>query len=146
MPINHALLENNITAGCVGSDDYAAIVHVCDGADGGDLVEGIIRRAEPDSALREAVRGGTTAEKVGAVRLWPTPDEHCCIGSTTNNDTVMVGPIGQLSGSRLRFEPTEPDEGLCFVADAGGETEVAGVPKNKASKVVGRNLTGGRQP
>ena len=54
----------------------------------------------------------------------------------TKRRTPPVGNIGQLSGSRLKFDPAEADEGLYFVADAGGETEVTVVQKNKPSQLV----------
>ena len=54
----------------------------------------------------------------------------------TTNDTVTVGNIGQLSGSRLKFDPAEADEGLYFTADAGGETKVTAVQKNKPAHLV----------
>ena len=43
---------------------------------------------------------------------------------------------GQVSGSRLKFDPAEADEGLYVVATAGGETKVATVQKNKRSQLV----------
>ncbi len=97
---------------------------------------GIDIGANPGSELREAVRVGATVEKVEAVKPSPNPIEYRDIGSDTTNDTVMVGNIGQLSGSRLKFDPAEADEGLYFVADAGGDTKVVTIQKNKPAQLV----------
>ena len=71
-------------------------------------------------------------------RSVPHPIEYRDIGSDTTNDTVTVGNIGQLSGSRLKFDPAEADEGVYFVATAGGETKVppTDVQTNEPAKVI----------
>ena len=92
--------------------------------------------ANPGSDLRGALRGAATVEKVEAVKPAPNPIEYRDIGSDTTNDTVTIGNMGQLSGSRLKFDPAEADEGLYFVADAGGETKVSKVQKNKPAQLV----------
>ena len=92
--------------------------------------------ANPGSELREAVRTGAGVEKVEAVKPSPSPIEYRDINSDTTNDTVTLGGIGQLSGSRLKFDPGKADEGLYFIATAGGETKVPTVQKNKPSQLV----------
>jgi len=101
--------------------------------------------ANPGSELREAVRVGATVQKVEALKPSPNPIEYRDMGSDTSNDTVTINNIGQLSGSRLKFDPNEADEGLYFVADAGGETKVPIVQKNKPAQLVFLvpNLTAG---
>jgi len=92
--------------------------------------------ANPGTELREAVQSQATVEKVEAIKPAPNPIEYRDIGSDTTNDVVTPGNIGQLSGSRLKFDPAEADEGLYFVATAGGETQVTTVQKNKPSQLV----------
>ncbi len=92
--------------------------------------------ANPGSELRDAVRASATVEKVEAVKPSPNPIEYRDINSDTTNDTVTVGGIGQLSGSRLKYDDTQADEGIYFVATAGGETKVTVVQKNKPAQVV----------
>ena len=92
--------------------------------------------ANPGSDLRSGLRSGAAVEKVEAVKPAPNPIEYLDIFTDTTNDTVTVGNIGQLSGSRLKFDPAEADEGLYFVADAGGETKVTAVQKNKPAQLV----------
>lgn len=92
--------------------------------------------ANPGSELRDAVRAGATVQKVEAVKPAPNPIEYRDIGSDTTNDQVTVGNIGQLSGSRLKYDPAQADEGVFFVATAGGDTKVSTVQKNKPSQSV----------
>jgi len=92
--------------------------------------------ANPGAELREAVRTGAKVEKVESVKPSPNPIEYRDVGSDTTNDTVTGLNIGQLSGSRLKFDPGAADEGLFFVATAGGETKVPTVQKNKPSQLV----------
>ena len=44
--------------------------------------------------------------------------------------------FAQLSGSRLKFDPAEADEGIYFVSTVAGETKVTTVQKNKPSQLV----------
>ena len=92
--------------------------------------------ANPGSELREAVRQGATVAKVEAIKPAPSPIEYRDIGSDTTNDQLTPGNIGQLSGSRLKFDAAQADEGIYVVATIGGATKVATVQKNKPSQVV----------
>ncbi len=47
-----------------------------------------------------------------------------------------MGGIGELAGSRLKYDDTQADEGVYFVATAGGETKVTIVQKNKPAELV----------
>ena len=92
--------------------------------------------ANPGVRVRKTVREQAVVEKVEAVKPAPNPIEYRDVNSDTTNDTVTVGGIGQLSGSRLKYDDTAADEGVYFVATAGGETKVDTVQKNKPSQVV----------
>ncbi len=92
--------------------------------------------ANPGTEIRETVRATATVNKVEAVKPKPSPIEYVDINSDVTNDTVTVGGIGQLSGSRLKYDAAQADEGIYFVATAGGETKVTVVQKNKPAQVV----------
>ncbi len=91
--------------------------------------------ANPGSELRAAVRAGATVEKVESIKPAPSPIEYLDFGSGTTNDSVTVGSIGQLNGSRLKFDAGAADEGVYFVATAGGDTKVTLVSKNKPGQL-----------
>jgi len=92
--------------------------------------------ANPGTRVRDDVRADATVEKVEALKPAPNPIEYRDVNSDTTNDTVTVGGIGQLSGSRLKYDALQADEGIYFVATAGGETKVTVVQKNKPAQVV----------
>lgn len=92
--------------------------------------------ANPGSELRDGVRANATVNKVEAIKPSPSPIEYRDVNSDTTNDQVTVGGIGQLTGSRLKYDDTQADEGIYFVATAGGETKVTVVQKNKPSQAV----------
>jgi len=92
--------------------------------------------ANPGTRVRNEVRAEATVDKVEAIKPAPNPMQFADNGSGTNNDQVTVGGIGQLSGSRLKYDATQADEGVYFVATAGGETKVTVVQKNKPAQAV----------
>jgi len=61
--------------------------------------------ANPGAELREAVKVAASVEKVEAVKPAPNPIEYRDIGSDDVNATITPDNIGQLSGSRLKFDP-----------------------------------------
>ena len=86
--------------------------------------------------VRNTVRANAKPLKVEAIKPRPSPIEYVDIGSITTNDQVTPGNIGTVNGSRLKFDTLQADEGVYFVATAGGETKVATVQKNKPSQLV----------
>ncbi len=86
--------------------------------------------------IRNTVRAKATTQRVEAIKPAPSPIEYVDIGSATTNDQITPANIGQVSGSRLKFDTLQADEGVYFVATAGGETKVATVQRNKPSQLV----------
>ena len=92
--------------------------------------------SNPGGELRDSVRDSATVQKVEAHKPTPNPVEYRDIATNTTNDQVTPGNIGQLSGSRLKFDDATPDEGVYFVSTAGGETKVSLLQKNKPAQLV----------
>ncbi len=92
--------------------------------------------ANVGARVRDAVRAKAKTQKVEAIKPQPSPIEYIDIGSGTTNDQITPANIGQLSGSRLKFDTLQADEGVYFVATAGGATKVATIQKNKPSQLV----------
>ena len=92
--------------------------------------------ANPGSELREIVRGGASVTKVEAIKPSPSPIEFKDINSDTTNDQLTPGGIGQLSGSRLKYDDAQADEGVYFTESGGAEVKVTTVQKNKPSQLV----------
>ena len=81
--------------------------------------------ANPGSRVRQEVRAEATVNKVEAIKPAPNPIQFADNGSGTTNDQVTVGNIAEVAGSRLKFDEAAADEGIFFIATAGGETKVA---------------------
>ena len=93
--------------------------------------------ANPGSRVRKAVRDNATVVKEEAVKPAPNPIEYRDVGSDTTNDQLTPDNIGQLSGSRLKFDAAAADEGLFFLPLAlGGETKADTVKRNKPAQLV----------
>jgi len=93
--------------------------------------------ANPGIRVRQTVRDQATVTKDEAIKPSPNPLEYRDVGSDTTNDQVTPGNIGQLSGSRLKYDPAQADEGIFFLPTAGGaEIKVTTVQKNKPAQLV----------
>ena len=91
--------------------------------------------SNPGIELREAVRAAATVERVAALKPAPNLIEYFDFGSDSANDQVTPGSAGRISGSRLKFAAATADEGIYFVATAGGETKVDLVTYNKPGRL-----------
>lgn len=93
--------------------------------------------ANPGNRVRQTVRDNASVVKDEAVKPSPNPLEYRDVNTDTTNDQVTPGNIGQLSGSRLKYDPAQADEGVFFLPTGGGpDTKVATVQKNKPSQLV----------
>ena len=93
--------------------------------------------ANPGIRVRQTVRDQATVTKDEAIKPSPNPLEYRDVGSDTTNDQVTPGNIGQLSGSRLKYDPAQADEGIYFLPTGGGaEIKVTTLQKNKPAQLV----------
>jgi len=93
--------------------------------------------ANPGIRVRNTVRDQAGVAKDEAIKPAPNPLEYRDVGSDTTNDQVTPGNIGQLSGSRLKYDPAQADEGVFFLPTAGGaDTKVSTMQKNKPGQLV----------
>ncbi|MFV0376512.1 MAG: DNA-binding domain-containing protein [Mangrovibacterium sp.] len=89
----------------------------------------------PGVRLRQMAQNVSVARVQGAS---PQPDPLYLddLGSGTRNDTLTPGNIAQLKGSRLKFDPTDPVQGIFILAaDGSTETRVQTVSNNKPSQL-----------
>ena len=92
--------------------------------------------ANPGSRIRNTVRDDAVIEKVETILPAPAPLEYVDLESGETNSTVTPGNIGTVNGHRLKYDDTQADEGIWFVAEVGGETKVTAVQKNKPGELV----------
>lgn len=94
--------------------------------------------ANPGTELRDEVRAAATVQKVEAIKPAPNPIEYRDVASDTSNDVLTPGNIGEVSGSRLKYDQAQADEGVYIIAVTGGEgdVKVAQMQKNKPGQLV----------
>lgn len=57
------------------------------------------------------------------------------LGSGTRNEQLTPGNIARLKGSRLKFDPTDPLQGIFLVSEANAETRISTVSRNKPAQL-----------
>jgi hypothetical protein len=88
----------------------------------------------PGRRFRRTIRRQAHVEKAEGSRPSPAPQEYLDIASGARNGVLTPGGLGRLTGYRLKFEESDPEQGIYFAPAAGG-AEV------RATQ-VGRNVPG----
>ena len=57
------------------------------------------------------------------------------LGSGTRSEQLTPGNIARLKGSRLKFDPTDPLQGIFLVSEANAETRISTVSRNKPAQL-----------
>lgn len=93
--------------------------------------------ANPGSRVRNTVRDKAQVVKEETIKPTPAPLEFVDLGSGETNGQLTPGNIGTVNGHRLKYDPTQADEGIYLIAVSdGSETKVTAVQKNKPSQLV----------
>jgi hypothetical protein len=66
----------------------------------------------------------------------PNSTEYLDFASGTKNSTLTPGGPGQLTGHRLKFDTSDPQQGIFFVAGDSSETQVSVVMRNKPAELM----------
>jgi hypothetical protein len=85
--------------------------------------------------LRRALRDAQVEKYLGTKAV-PRPLCYVDAYSGEQNGTLTPGELGRLIGKDLRFDPADPEQGIFFLDEAGGETRVASVGLNTPSQLV----------
>jgi hypothetical protein len=93
--------------------------------------------AIPSPGFISRLRSQAIVTKEETPRPAPHPIEYKDAAIGIINGPVTKGNIGTLRGSRLKFNPVASDEGIFFVAAAGGiATKVESISTNKPGQLV----------
>ncbi|MEW6197161.1 MAG: DNA-binding domain-containing protein [Planctomycetota bacterium] len=93
--------------------------------------------ARVGSRVRKGVRENARVIKDDAIQPAPLLLELRDIASDTINKLLTPENIGQLTGSRLKYDPGEADEGVyCVAVSTQAATKVTTIQKNMPSQVV----------
>ncbi|MCB0165580.1 MAG: DUF4469 domain-containing protein [Anaerolineae bacterium] len=88
----------------------------------------------PNAGLREAVQSGAEMQKVESHTPEPNLDEFTNVNTNDIDSIVTPGGMGQVRGRRLKFDATDPNQGVFFIN--GTETRVTVVGKNTATELM----------
>jgi len=89
----------------------------------------------PGPLLRRAMRDARAERYEGGTAV-PRPKSYIDTFTGAQNDVVTPGQVGQLLGRYLRFDPTDPIQGVFFLDEAGGETRVPAMALIKPSQLL----------
>jgi len=93
--------------------------------------------ANPGARVRKKIRADATIEKQETILPAPSPIQYVDLESGDMNSTLTPGTIGTINGHRLKYDNTQADEGIYFIAEAGGANiKVTAVQKNKPGQLV----------
>lgn len=90
----------------------------------------------PGLQLRRAVQERASAQKQEANERRPKLLDYLDLNSGELNSIVTRGGMGQVVGYRLKFDPTDPTQGLFFIAADNSATRVSVVGKNSAVELM----------
>ncbi len=90
----------------------------------------------PGARLRRTIRERGTVVKGEAVTLTPNPRTYVDLNSGERDSVLTPGGMGQIIGHRLKFDPTDPAQGIFFIAEDGTETRVTVVGRNKPGELM----------
>jgi hypothetical protein len=76
-----------------------------------------------------------TVERVKGSSPKPDPEYLYDLGSDTRNQALTPGNIAQVRGSRLKFDPADPQQGIYLLAPDGAETKATTVSRNKPAQL-----------
>ena len=104
--------------------------------------------AAPGKRIRKAIQESASVEKQETILPTPALLQFVDLGSETTNTSITVSNIGTIYGHRLKFDPTDPTEGIFFVDSVGAEYKVTEIQKNKPSELVFMNpvMSGAENP
>ena len=87
----------------------------------------------PGRRLRNAILKRAKVAKQEATTPSPNPEQYVDLDSDEIDGLITPGGMGQLIGHRLKFDGSDPGQGIFFVDAYGDEARV---------QVVGRNMPG----
>ena len=86
--------------------------------------------------LRKVIMERGALVKQEAVKKYPNLQEFIDTATGEKNSAATSGGLGQIVGHRLKFEATDPAQGIFFIAEDDSETHVESIAKNKPSELI----------
>jgi len=92
--------------------------------------------ASPGARVRKAIRDNASVTKVETIKPIPALNEYVDLATGETNSTITAGNIGTINGHRLKFDATQPDEGVFIIDTAGPSNHAVAIQKNKPGQLV----------
>ena len=96
----------------------------------------IVPRVTPGRRLRKTVRRKARVERRFRAGPRPNPLTYVDLDSGERNSTLTPGSIGRVVGSRLRFDPNDPRQGIFFVAEDRRAVPAGTVAMNRPKQLI----------
>lgn len=126
---------NNINSSLFGI--YPSISGVFNGpADGFDSKRHGIRINITAGSRLNRIISEIKVQKVEVTSPAPVIEKFVNLKTRTINDSFTPGQIASISGLMLKFNETDPAQGIFFISADGVETKVTNVSKNKPSELL----------
>jgi hypothetical protein len=96
----------------------------------------IVINVNATKELRDVIRQDVSVSK--QEMMVPTPNlvEYMDFNTGERNSVVTPSGMAQISGNRLQFDATDPEQGIFFIASDGSETRVGVVGRNMPSTLM----------
>ncbi len=82
-----------------------------------------------------SIGSSVVTERIKGSSPRPDPEYLYDLGSDSRNESLTPGNIAQIRGSRLKFEESDPQQGIFLIAADGTETRVNTVSRNKPAQL-----------
>lgn len=101
-----------------------------------DATRHIISAAvQPGKELRETM-SRARPQKIASDTRAPILVDYFDFGSSSRNGLITPGNGGRISGGLLRFDATDPQQGIFFVAANGTATHATTIMRNKMGELI----------
>ncbi len=96
----------------------------------------LVARLRPGPRLKRALKTrATVAKQLPGGAALPVPLAYIDANSGARNSVLTPGGMGRVTGGRLQFSATRPEEGIFFLASGGAETKAQVVDLNRDTTV-----------
>lgn len=96
----------------------------------------IVASASPGSRLKKTISDQMKVSKQESSKTEPTPQVFINHNTNERNSTVTPGGMGEIIGYRLKFDESDTQQGIFFIAEDGTETRAQIVGANQPSKLL----------
>lgn len=99
-------------------------------------VHEVLPRVNATNRYRRALRQSPTAEKIAANKREPDPIEFYDKNTGEIDSVFTPGKVGILLGENLKFDESDPTQGIFFLGAGGTEEQVSVIIRNVPTELI----------